>query len=94
MNSKLVTPPPAAYVTAGPIDWPGNRVAAAVYHVDGYDVKDTARLIAAAPDLLAACQYAAQALSSARFDTAAYDPHVTAVLNAIAKATHTQEPTQ
>lgn len=45
-----------------------------------------ARLIAAAPDLLAACELAVTALSSARFDTAAYDPHVTKLLAAIAKA--------
>ena len=44
------------------------------------------RLIAAAPDLLAACERAMEALSSRRFDTAAYDPHVTACERAIAKA--------
>jgi hypothetical protein len=46
-----------------------------------------AKLIAAAPDLLAACKWAATALNAARFDTAAYDPHVTALLRAIDKAT-------
>jgi hypothetical protein len=46
-----------------------------------------AKLIAAAPDLLAACQWAASALNAARFDTAAYDPHVTALIRAIDKAT-------
>ena len=55
-HSKLNQPEPDNYVTAGPFDWPGNRVVAAVHHVDGSDGEVNARLIAAAPDMLAALQ--------------------------------------
>lgn len=52
-NSKLIQPEAEHYVAA-PHDWPGNRIIAAVHHVDGVSAEDTARLIASAPELLAA----------------------------------------
>ena len=45
-----------------------------------------ARLIAAAPDMLAACEAAVRRLSSTRFNTAADADIVTQLLAAIAKA--------
>lgn len=45
-----------------------------------------ARLIAAAPDLLAACKAALPRLNARRFDTAAHDDIVTQLEAAIAKA--------
>lgn len=58
-NSRLITPEPACYITAGPINLPGNRVVAAIYHVEGFPAQDTSDLISAAPDLLSACRAAA-----------------------------------
>ena len=62
-NAKLIQPEPEHYVTAGPFDFPGNRVVAAVHHVDGCDAQDIARLIAAAPELLYALQRAMAVIS-------------------------------
>lgn len=51
---KLIQPKAEHYIVAP--DGPGNRVVAAVHHVDGVSAEDTARLFAAAPELYAALE--------------------------------------